>query len=138
MNAVTNARAIVLCQMLWALMGSGCHGVGIAADMGCIDPADYQRLAPRYADLLAKYDLPPIAQEFIDVGSDTQDKKAEVNACRKNASELDPQRCDKLAKEYDALASRLEGIQDRFYTALSMQEYLLTLKLTLQQPQCGK
>ena len=113
-------------------------GVAVAAETICIDTVEYRRLAQRYAELYSKFDLTTVAQEYVDVSVDIEDLKASITACRKNSSGTDQQQCEPAAKQYDAKMSRLKEIEDRFYAALNMQEYLLTLKLKLEQPQCAK
>ena len=104
----------------------------------CIDATEYRRLAKRYDDLRAQFDLPNIAQEFLDVSGETQDLKEQVTACRKNVPASDRQDCAVPAGQYGAMLVRLEMIGNRFNTALDMQEYLHSLKLRLEQSQCEK
>lgn len=123
--------------LLILCIGAPC-GVCAAAEGVCIDAVQYQRLSQRYADLFSRFDLTSIAQEYVDVSVDAQDLKEKIDACRKTTPEPGQQGCDPLAKQYDTKVSQLKAIQNRLFTALNMQEYLLTLKLTLEQPQCGK
>jgi len=125
-------------RTLLVLLFSAFRIVAAAAEPACIDTVEYQRLSQRYADLFSRFDLTSIAQEYVDVSVDAQDLKDKINACRKNTPEPGQQSCDPLAKEYDAKVSQLKAIQNRLYDALNMQEYVLTLKLKLEQPQCGK
>ena len=110
----------------------------MAAETVCIDSAQYRRLAQRYAELFSKFDLTTVAQEYVDVGVDVEDLKTSIDDCQKKSPDADQQQCDSLAQQYDMKVSQLKNIEQRFYAALNMPEYLLTLKLQLEQPQCEK
>jgi hypothetical protein len=113
-------------------------GVVMAAETACIGPAEYRRLSQRYADLFSKFDLTSVAQKYVDISVDAEDLKADINTCRKNISETDQQRCNALEAQYETKASQIKDLEHRFYAALNMQEYLLTLKLKLEELPCGK
>jgi hypothetical protein len=121
-----------------AIIAAGICHCAWAAETACLDAMEYQRLAKRYDDLTAQFDLPPIAQVFLDVSNETQDLKEQVTACRKDHSASERQGCASLAKQHDAMKVRQEAAYDRFNAALDMQEYLYSLKLRLLQPKCGK
>jgi hypothetical protein len=104
----------------------------------CIDAMDYQRISKNYAELFSKYELPTVAQEFLNVRSATQDLKQRMNICQKNRDETDSQRCDPLVKQYNTKQFELEDVASRFNSAMVMQEYLLTVKVQMEQPRCEK
>jgi len=138
MGLIINVYRFLQRRTLLILFVNTLCGVCAAAETGCIDTAEHERLARRYADLFSRFDLTSVAQEYVDVSVDAQDLKEKINACRKDVPEPDQQHCDPLTKQYDTKVSQLKAVQDRFYAALNMQEYLLTLKLKAEQPQCKK
>lgn len=107
-----------------------------AAQVACIDPAEYQNASRIYADLFSKYDLATVAQQYLDLIDETQDLKEQVSACRKDPDKPDPLRCDPLVRRYDAKRLQQQAMNDRFEAAKEMENYLLTLKLKLERPQC--
>jgi hypothetical protein len=121
-----------------ALLLAGFSWASWAAETTCIDAEEYQKLSKTYADLFARYDLPTIAQEFLDVSGATVDLKEQVNACQKSFEKSDQQRCDPLVKQSNAKRIERDALMSRFNAAIDMQEYMLTLKLKLERPQCGK
>ncbi len=99
---------------------------------------EYQKTKEIYADLFSKYDLPTVSQELLEAISSTQDLKEQVNTCRKNLNEADQKRCEPLVMQYNARRVERDALSNRLSMALKMQEYLLTVKLTLERPICGK
>ena len=122
----------------FALLLVGFSAASWAVETTCIDAEEYQRLSKTYTELLGRYDLPTIAQEFLDVSSATVDLKEQVNACQKSLDKSDQQRCDPLVKQSNAKRIERNALMSRFNAAIDMQEYMLTLKLQLERPQCGK
>ncbi|HTN94289.1 MAG TPA: hypothetical protein VMJ33_06905 [Gallionella sp.] len=109
-----------------------------SAQADCIDEMKYQKTREIYADLFAKYDLPTVSQELLGAISATNDLKEQVNTCRKNLNETDQERCEPLVEQYNAKRVERDALSNRLSMALKMQEYLLTVKLMLEQPICGK
>ena len=129
----------LFCQRtLLALLVNAACSAATAAETTCIDPVEYRRFSQRYADLFPKFDLTSVAQEYVDVSVDLEDLKNSVTECRKNSPETGQQQCDPVTQQYNTKAAQLKDVERRFYAALNMQEYLLTLKLKLEQPQCEK
>jgi hypothetical protein len=114
------------------------HAQLVPSKPACIDEAEYERLSKHQAELQARFDLPAIAQEILDVGSETEDLKQQANACPKSADAKDEQACDALVKRYKAKRIELNALIDRFYAATDVQQYLLMLKSKLERPRCGK
>ena len=123
--------------MLVVLIAAHSHGV-LAEEVGCIDEIDYQKANETYADMIAKYDPPTVAQEFLEATSATENLKEQVSTCQKNLNEPDQNRCDPLVKQYKDKKIERDTLSQRLSVALKMQEYLLTLKLKLERPRCGK
>jgi hypothetical protein len=107
-----------------------------AEEAGCIDETEYQKAKATYTDVFAKYDLPTVAQEFLEAVSSTEDFKDQVSVCQKNLDESEQNRCDPLVKQYNDKKIERDALKNRFSVALQMQEYLLTLKLKLERPHC--
>lgn len=122
---------------LLVLIAAHSHGL-LAEEVGCIDELDYQKAKETYADMFAKYDLPTIAQEFLEATSATENLKEQVSTCQKNLNEPDQNRCDPLAKQFNDKRIQRDALSQRLSVALKMQEYLSTLKLKLERPRCAK
>ena len=67
-----------------------------AEEAVCIDETDYQRTKEQYTDLLSKYDLPSLAQKFLDAISSAEDLKEQATTCKNNLNEANQKRCDPL------------------------------------------
>jgi hypothetical protein len=120
------------------VMIAGCsHGLW-AAEVACMDAMEHQKISETYADLSAKYDLQTISQEFLDLFNATRDLKEQVNSCKRSVNEHDPKYCDVLAQQYKTKRMEQEALVRRLYVTIDMQQYLLTLKLRLERPICGK
>jgi len=109
-----------------------------AKEGACIDETDYQRTKDIYSDLLAKYDLPSLAQKFLDAINAAEDLKNQVTTCQNNLNEADQKSCDPLVKQYKDKLSERNDLSKRFTLANEMQEYILTLKVKLERPLCVK
>jgi hypothetical protein len=109
-----------------------------AEEAVCIDETDYQRTKEQYTDLLSKYDLPSLAQKFLDAISSAEDLKEQATTCKNNLNEANPKRCDPLVNQYKDKLSERNDLSKRFTLANDMQEYILTLKLKLERPRCAK
>jgi hypothetical protein len=127
-----HVRTISLALLLGSYAGAW------ALEVVCIDVLERQRISETYTELLSKYGLHAVAQEFLDASADTQDLREEVSACQKKPDEPSLQRCDNLAKQYEIKRSQRDATIARFKTALELQEYLLTLQLKLERPLCQK
>lgn len=119
------------------LIAGHSHGLW-AEEVGCIDEIEYQKANETYTDMFAKYDLPTVAQEFLEATSATENLKEQVSTCQKTINEPDQNRCDPLVKQYNDKRIERDALSKRLSVALKMQEYLLTLKLKLERPRCGK
>jgi hypothetical protein len=109
---------------------------GWAADGICIAASEYQQLKKRYVALSTQFDMATAAQEFLEVNKETQNLKAQLLVCQKNAPESNQDECHPLEKQYNALLDHRASVTDRFNNALDMQEYLSTLKLRLETSPC--
>ncbi len=107
-----------------------------AAEIECTDAVELQRASTTYADLLTRYDPPPIAQELLDLLAATQELKVRLNACQSPSDIPDRQTCDALATQYLGMQAKRDAVLRRLSLAMGMQEYLLTLKLKLERPRC--
>lgn len=114
-----------------------CHD-SWGTERACLEPAKHQRLQKTYDDLNSQFDLPTIAQAYLDLSGETSDLKKKVRACRKGDPASTAQDCTGLAKQYGAQMLRQQALTSRFNTALDMQEYISSLKLRLLEPECGK
>ena len=119
------------------LIATYTHGV-LAEEVGCIDEIDYQKTKGTYADMIAKYDPPTVAQAFLEATSATENLKEQVSTCQKTLNDPDQNRCDPLVKQYNDKRIVRDDLSKRLSVALKMQEYLLTLKLKLERPRCAK
>ncbi len=109
-----------------------------SAQANCVDEVEYQKIKEIYTDLFSKYDLPTVSQELLEAIGATQDLKEQVNACQKNLNDADPKRCEPLVQQYNAKRIQRDALSKRLSIALEMQEYLLTVKMMLERPICGK
>jgi len=111
-------------------------GVAVAAD--CLDPAAYEKLRQRYADLSARFDLASLSQQFVDLIGQARELKDQLETCRKQVADPNPPACDALAQQYAAKEAERQAVQDRLSAAIDMDEYLATLKWRLERSPCAK
>jgi len=134
--AATHMKRIMLFSLAIVIAG---YALGSwAQETICIDETDYQNTKERYTDLLSKYDMPSLAQKFLDAISATEDLKEQVTNCQNNLNEADPKRCDPLAKQYKDKLSERNELSKRLTLANEMQQYILWLKVKLERPRCAK
>jgi cell fate (sporulation/competence/biofilm development) regulator YmcA (YheA/YmcA/DUF963 family) len=110
----------------------------LAEEVVCIDETDYQKTKDIYTNLISKYDLPSLAQKFLDAKNAAEDLKKQVTTCQNNLNEAEQKRCDPLVKQYKDKLSERNDLSKRFTLANEMQEYILTLKMKLERPLCVK
>lgn len=113
-------------------LGSG------AAEVACIDETDYQKTKDIYTDLLSKYDLPTLAQKFLEAKNAAEDLNKQATTCQNNPKEADQKSCESLVKRYQDKLSERNDLGKRLTLANEMQEYILTLKVKLERPLCVK
>lgn len=104
----------------------------------CVDADQYRWLRKTYDDLATRFDLLIVTRRLIDVSGETSVLKDQIKACRMTPGKADQQNCDAFAAKYEAKLGEQKSVEDRLVTATEMQEYMSTLKLRLEQPQCEK
>jgi hypothetical protein len=116
----------------------GSYSGAWALEVVCIDAVERQRISETYAELLAKYGLHAVAQEFLDASADTQDLREEISVCQQKHDEPALKLCENLAKQYEIKRSQRDAMIARFNVAMGLQDYLFTLKMKLERPLCEK